>query len=622
MPTAVARKQSQQQDTPVKLNRNTREAKALGLRKADKPHRGGPAPKLIVPGAEPLPVSTYTGFKLTEKQLEAHRLLRGLQRHTLLVGGSRSGKTFELVRAVVVRALRGEGSRHAILRLHALHAKQSIWLDTLPKVFKLCFPTMPVELKESYGYVQFPNQAQIWVGGLDDKERVERILGQEHSTLFFNECSQLPYASVMMALTRLAQKVDGLRNRAYYDLNPVGTGHWTSKLFLEHKKPDTLEALGNPDEYKFMYMNPEDNRDNIDPAYIEELKNLPERMRRRFYEGRYVAQLDGALWTLETVELYRVQPEEVPPLRRIVVAVDPSGASGEFDIKADQIGIVTVGLGVDGRGYVLEDNTGWYSPENWGRVVCNAYFKYGAERVVAEKNFGGDMVRAIIHGVDPNVSYKEVTASRGKVIRAEPMAALYEQGKVSHVGRFALMEDEMTNFTTAGYLGSGSPNRADALVWALTELFPTSGTHGLLDLWISQSEQTKYGARKTGEEKPGLIALDHQTKSGFSKAFSEGWLKKSPAANAAAQPIVAAPANTSIPTLVLSDTAAADAQKEGADFMTGVTRLGKVATTNRPPQTDGCPKCGNKFVSRFSDTFKCGACGTSGPNSDLQAIRK
>jgi len=151
-----------------------------------------------------------------------------------------------------------------------------------------------------------------------------------------------------------------------------------------------------------------------------------------------------------------------------VVAIDPSGTSGSDE--GDDVGIVVCGRGVDGRGYVLEDATCKLSPEGWARRAVTAYHRWNADRIVAERNFGGDMVRAVVRQVDATVPYKEVTASRGKHVRAEPVSALYEQGRVGHSGELAALEDELVLMTANGYAGEGSPNRLDALVWALTEV--------------------------------------------------------------------------------------------------------------------------------------------------------
>jgi predicted phage terminase large subunit-like protein len=151
-----------------------------------------------------------------------------------------------------------------------------------------------------------------------------------------------------------------------------------------------------------------------------------------------------------------------------VVAVDPSGASGAGD--GDNIGIVVAGRGIDGRCYVIEDATCNLPPAGWARRAVERYRAHNADRIVAERNFGGAMVESVIRTADRNVPVKLVTASRGKSVRAEPVAALYEQGRVTHARGLDLLEDQMMQFTTTGYVGPGSPDRVDALVWAITEL--------------------------------------------------------------------------------------------------------------------------------------------------------
>lgn len=425
-------------------------------------------------------------FELTAKQSEANRLLGGGQRHTLLIGGARSGKTFLLVRAVVVRALRGAKSRHGILRFRANAARASIALDTLPKVMQLCFPGVDLVEKRQDGYFVLPNGSEIWIGGLDDKERVEKILGQEYSTLLFNECSQIPYSSVLVARTRLAQRVEGIAQRAYYDLNPAGTGHWTYHEFIEHRDPLSRQAQADPDQYRSLYLNPSDNAANLTPEFLASLQALPEKQRRRFFEGRYVAEVDGALWTLDVLERGRADNEGYKPgdtrLRRIVIGVDPSGASSAEDKRSDEIGIVVAGMNTAGVGIVLEDGSERLGPFGWGKKVSELAKKWGADRVIAEINYGGAMVEATMRTADKSLPVKVITASRGKHVRAEPISALYEpteqwpQGRVQHAGRFPELEDQMLNFSTAGYTGDRSPDRADAMVWALTELMLGEGT--------------------------------------------------------------------------------------------------------------------------------------------------
>ena len=173
-----------------------------------------------------------------------------------------------------------------------------------------------------------------------------------------------------------------------------------------------------------------------------------------------------------TRSIARARVTEFAPARcrRVVVAVDPSGAAGRDDERADEIGIVVAGKGDDGHAYVLADRSLRDAPAVWGRIAVQAYHEFAADRIVAEENFGGEMVRFVIRAADANAPVRVISASRGKVLRAEPVSALYEQGLVHHVGRFAVLEDQLCAFTTAGYRGEGSPDHADALVFAITEL--------------------------------------------------------------------------------------------------------------------------------------------------------
>ena len=417
-------------------------------------------------------------MELTEKQKEAVKLLGLPATHCLLFGGSRSGKTFTLVRAVILRALAAPKSRHAILRYRFNHVKSSVILDTFPKVMGLCFPGVKVDLDKTDWYAEFTNGSQIWFGGLDDKERTEKILGQEYATIYLNECSQIPYSSRNMAVTRLAQNVVyqntagndvPLRLKMYYDCNPPSMSHWTYKLFVKGVDPEDKKQIMR-DDYASMVINPTDNTDNLPAAYIDRLMSLPARMRTRFMDGKFSDDTAGALWHLEQVEMWRKQ-SNLPDMQRVVVGVDPSGSRDLDNAANDAIGIIVAGLGVDGIGYVLEDLTCKAGPATWGAIATMAYDRHRADRVVGEENYGGAMVEHVIQTARKHTPYKSVKATRNKVVRAEPIAALAETGKIRHAGFFDELEDELLAFTTHGYTGENSPNRVDAYVWAFTELF-------------------------------------------------------------------------------------------------------------------------------------------------------
>ncbi|HXF55287.1 MAG TPA: phage terminase large subunit [Hyphomicrobiaceae bacterium] len=411
-------------------------------------------------------------FVPTPRQIEAERLLDGPATHILLWGGARSGKTHLLCRHIVSRALRAAGSRHLIARYRFNHVIQSVWHDTMPKVMATCFPGVEAKKDKASWFWELPNKSQIWFGGLDDKERTEKVLGNEYATVLLNECSQIGLAARNTVVTRLAQNC-GLPLKAFYDENPPVSTHWTHRLFLERREATPPYApLANPEAYAHLQMNPADNAANLPASYLAELQALPARERLRFWDGRFGDVGENALWSFEVIETYRRSVS--PDLRRIVVAVDPSGTKG--DDGGDTVGIVVVGLGLDGEAYLLEDASTKAPPSMWGRVVVNCVDRHDADCVVAETNYGGAMVEAVVRAAAAHanlpVRIKEVRATRGKVVRAEPIAALYEQGKVHHVGAFPALEDQLVAFTTGGYMGDGSPDRADALIWGLTEFFP------------------------------------------------------------------------------------------------------------------------------------------------------
>lgn len=214
-----------------------------------------------------------------------------------------------------------------------------------------------------------------------------------------------------------------------------------------------------------------DNAGNLPAAFMKAVvdKYAGTRLGRQELNAEMLDDVPGALWTREMIDAQR--RKSAPDLQRIVIAVDPSGTSGAGSEKqGDDVGIIAAGFGVDGRAYVLDDHSCNLSPDGWGRRVREVYSLHDADRIIAERNFGGAMVEAVIKAQDKTLPVKVVTASRGKVARAEPIAALYEQGRVSHVGGFSELEDQMCSMTPSGYVGEGSPDRADAMVWALTEL--------------------------------------------------------------------------------------------------------------------------------------------------------
>ena len=248
---------------------------------------------------------------LTTKQIEARELLKSDATRFLFYGGSRSGKTYLIICAILVRALQYPGSRHLIARLRYSHARGSIWLDTLRSAVSDLGMKDVVSYNETDHYVTVRTaggKSEIWVDGLDDKERVEKILGREYNTIFLNEVSQIAWPTVTTVMTRLALKIEGCRNYAVFDCNPPSKFHWTYKMFIQGVEPESGESLDRG-MYASMRLNPADNQDNLPDRYIKDiLEHLPEDQKRRFLRGEF-GDAQGVIFT--GWEMIEEIPEEV-----------------------------------------------------------------------------------------------------------------------------------------------------------------------------------------------------------------------------------------------------------------------------------------------------------------------
>jgi phage terminase large subunit-like protein len=231
------------------------------------------------------------------------------------------------------------------------------------------------------------------------------------------------------------------------------------------KRPDCITVRGNTQE----------NKDNLSDIFINTVISKYEgtRLGRQELEGEILDDNPGALWKREWIDAARVTKH--PDLERVVVAVDPQAAAPTESGEGAETGIVGVGRGKAPEGapfqklphfYILDDMSVYATPNGWGSQAVSGYNKLKADRIVGEKNNGGEMVRSTIHNVDPNIPFKPVWASRGKETRAEPVSTLYEQGRVHHVGSFRELEDQLCEWVP----GAKSPDRLDALVWGVTEL--------------------------------------------------------------------------------------------------------------------------------------------------------
>ena len=307
----------------------------------------------------------------------------------------------------------------------------------------------------SLGELYFANGARARVYS---SEKPGQLRGPQHHVAWVDEAAKFRDAHLgTQEDTTWANLMMGLRLGAHPRVVVTTTPkpHRLIKQLLA--KPFTQVTRGSTYE----------NLVNLAPTFRAQILDQYEgtRLARQELHAEILDDVPGALWTLRAIDELRIAAADAPAMARVVVAVDPAGTSGD---DADETGIVAAAVGDDGHGYVLADRSGRYSPDGWARAAVELYHELDADRIVAETNYGGEMVRFTLRTVDPDVPYRAVSATRGKRLRAEPIAALYEQGRVHHVGGFPALEDQMCNWTPDG--GERSPDRMDALVWALTEL--------------------------------------------------------------------------------------------------------------------------------------------------------
>jgi phage terminase large subunit-like protein len=295
--------------------------------------------------------------------------------------------------------------------------------------------------------VTFHNGA---LGVLYSAEEPERLRGPQHHHALCDEIAVYPEPKALFDNLRFGLRL-GANPRIVCCTTPRA-GHKT--LLEMTADPNTVVTRGSTFA----------NRANLPASVLAEFERIygGTRIGRQELEGQLLEEAEGALWRGAQIEALRVR--QAPELVRIVVAIDPSVTSGP---ESDEVGIIAAGLGVDGHGYVLQDGSGRMSPDDWGQRSVVIFDRWDADKIVAESNNGGDLIVSLMRTVRPNVPIEKVHASRGKITRAEPVAALYEQSKAHHVGGFPELEQEMTNYVPGE---SRSPNRMDALVWAMSYL--------------------------------------------------------------------------------------------------------------------------------------------------------
>lgn len=373
----------------------------------------------------------------------------GAWRNWLLIGGRGSGKT--RAGAEWVHRIASSGDRSDLriaLVAETLGDAREVMIDGVSGICRIARFKRP-EFEASRRRVVWPNGAMAQVFSSEDPESLR---GPQFHYAWADELAKWKHAQECWDMLQF-----GLR-----------LGDWPQQLVTTTPRPiPLLKALMADPSSRVVRMRTHDNAQNLSPGFIDAMMKRygGTRLGRQELDGEMIADRDDALWKRAEIEaIFAPKPDA---LARIVVAVDPPAGSGEGSC----CGIVVAGIGIDGRLWALSDcSVEGATPAGWARAVVAAYRRFEADRVVAEVNQGGEMVSAMLKSIDANLPVTMVRASRGKFTRAEPVAALYEQGRVRHAGRFEKLEDQMVDFGPDGLSSGKSPDRLDALVWALTAL--------------------------------------------------------------------------------------------------------------------------------------------------------
>ena len=371
----------------------------------------------------------------------------------LLLAGRGFGKTRSGAEWLRGQVESGRARRIALIGPTA-GAARDVMVEGESGLLACCPPWARPLFEPSKRRLTWPNGA---IATCYSAEEPERLRGPQHDLIWADELAAWRYPEAWdMAILGLRL---GDSPRALITTTPR-PGRLLRQLMAD---PATVVTRGSTF----------DNAANLAPQALAEFRRRYDgtRLGRQELYAEILDEAQGALWTRAMIEAALV--EKAPPLTRVVIALDPAVTSGE---QSDETGIIVAGLGEDGLGYVLADLSGRHSPEGWARRAVTAYQDWQADRIIGEVNNGGEMIEHTLRSLrdvegqalGQAVAFKQLRASRGKQARAEPVAALYEQGRVKHLGAFPALEDQLCQWEPLG--GSRSPDRLDALVWALSEL--------------------------------------------------------------------------------------------------------------------------------------------------------
>ena len=371
-------------------------------------------------------------------------------------GGRGAGKTRSGAEWVQERV--AAGSRYVHLIAPTAADCRDVLLEGPAGILSVAPPHLRPVYQPSLRKVVWPNGAQALLFSSDEPDRLR---GPQGDTVWIDELCAMRQAQEVLDNMYFGLRV-GKDPRCLITTTPRPLKCF--KALLARDGQDVVVTRSS----SFA------NRENLAPAFFSQIvtKYAGTRLGRQELEAELLTDTPGALWHLERIEELRVHAAP-QPLKRVVVAIDPAVTHGP---DSDETGILVVGLGADGCGYVLDDLSGRYPPEEWARRAIQAYRTHSADRIVGEVNNGGALVEHTLRSVDAAIPFTAVHASRGKLVRAEPVSALYEQGRVHHVGVFGPLEDQMTSYD--GSRSGSSPDRLDALCWAVSQLMLGERTGG------------------------------------------------------------------------------------------------------------------------------------------------
>lgn len=405
-------------------------------------------------------------WRLFPKQLDAYKAVEG-HRFTLLIGQGRASKTMFAVWYCFMRGMAHPKTNHVIFRHTLAAAVDGIWHTTVMEAIQHFFPVLPAmpgfQINQTTKTVVLPNGSRIMIRGLDTPQRANKVLSQQYATVVTDEGQTFPYSYFALLLTRLPQPVDvSYKVKFVVTANYAPKTHWTKSFFLDGKNPETGAVHG--EDAVILHFTTDDNKAIDADSYIRTLQAAGDRRARLMCAGTdWYSVTEGALWKQEDIQ-QRPKPEWFDEL---ILSYDPAVTANE---NSDGHGVSIIGR-LGEKCYVLECFEEVRDINEMTDKVCSLFHAYDCDSLVYEKNQGGDFIEALIRAHDSRIYCRPVVASKGKMLRAEPVAALYIAGRVFHCKAMTQVEDQMVSY--AG--GGKSPNALDALVHGIRYLVDAEG---------------------------------------------------------------------------------------------------------------------------------------------------